>query len=113
MAEINLHLLNRDELQRAQEAIIMGHYLHKPVNQRCSPVAYAITLNHNLCIGYLIFGRPQAARVKGWYGNLKDVLSGKCQVTQWQVLNLARVWLSPTVQAGGTLCTPGTVPRLP
>jgi hypothetical protein len=83
------------------------HYLKKPVDVRCSPVAYQIMYQNRFSedapMGCLIFGRPEATRVNGWYGSVEDVLSGKCRITRWQVLNLARVWLNPDIQRGGWL----------
>lgn len=52
-------------------------------------------------VGGLIFGRPQATSCGQWYGKLEDYRAGLVEVTQWQVLNLARVWIHPAFQNGG------------
>jgi len=39
--------------------------------------------------------------VNGWYGSVEDAHEGRSEVTRWQVLNLARVWLDPEMQPGG------------
>jgi len=52
-------------------------------------------------IGCLIFGRPESTRVNGWYGSVEDIATGKCYLSRWQILNLARVWLHPSIQHDG------------
>jgi hypothetical protein len=61
-------------------------------------------------VGCLIVGRPQATRCQSWYGSVDDAAAGRCAVTRWQVLNLARVWLVPSVQAGGPDCAAEQLP---
>lgn len=106
---IGLELLDKVGLRRAQQAVKEHHYLHARVDPRCSPEAYSIRcsgLPYFAFGGYLIFGRPEATRCGDWYGDVEDVREGRCEVTRWQVLNLARVWLSPLVQRGGEECSP-------
>lgn len=86
-----------------------GHYLHKMPDPRTSFEVYSIGL-HGRLIGALVFGRPEATRCADWYGGVDDVKARRCDVTRWQVLNLARVWVSPDYQAGGALCRPDVVP---
>ncbi|KPV46424.1 hypothetical protein SE17_43330, partial [Kouleothrix aurantiaca] len=81
-------------------------YLHTPVDSRCSPFAYLIELERDPAgpVGCLIFGRPEATRCYDGgltYGSLADVERGRAQYDRWEVLNLARVYLLPSVQAGG------------
>ncbi len=97
---IRIELADKDGLRWAQEQVIAHHYLHKPVDVRCSPIAYLILLGSER-VGCLIFGRPESTRVNGWYGSVEDVATGKCRLTRWQVLNLARVWLDPDIQCAG------------
>jgi hypothetical protein len=97
---LHLELANKIGLKWAQEQVTAHHYLHKPVDVRCSPIAYSIMLQDEP-IGCLIYGRPESTKVNGWYGSVEDVASGKCRITRWQVLNLARVWLHPRVQHDG------------
>lgn len=88
--------------QAAQWLIRQYHYLHRWPDPRTSTEAYAVDRPWlNSTVGYLVFGRPEATRCGDWYGGVDDVQAGRCQVTRWQVLNLARVWLLPAYQAGG------------
>lgn len=87
-----------------------NHYLRRPVDSRCSVEGYAIHVEPIGKVGLLLFGRPEATRCYPWYGSVGDVESGRAEVTRWQVLNLARVWLDPRVQAGGEFCRPEYVP---
>ena len=97
---LSLDLADTNGLHWCQTQVQHHHYLHKPVDVRSSPVAYILTRDGER-VGCLIFGRPESTRCNGWYGSVADVASGKCRITRWQVLNLARVWLSPDIQQGG------------
>lgn len=102
--DVRLHLADRRGLEAAQEAVSAHHYLRAPVDGRCSPMAYLVVLANAKIVGCLIFGRPEATRCyQGGltYGSLKDLNAGKVLYDRWQILNLARVWLDPRVQAGG------------
>lgn len=96
-----LELCDKAGLAWCQQQVIAHHYLHTPVDVRCSPVAYRVLLGVR-GVGCLIFGRPEATRCNGWYGSVEDVQVGRCPLTRWQVLNLARVWLHPDIQQGGS-----------
>jgi hypothetical protein len=98
---IALETLSRDGLATAQAVLADHHYLHRPVDPRCSVEGYEIRLTNYGFAGYLLFGRPEATRCGDWYGSVEDVQAGRCEVTRWQVLNLARVWLAPEFQPGG------------
>lgn len=100
MEHLSLMLADREGLAWAQTQVKKHHYLHHPVDVRCRPLAYLLQYDSSP-VGCLIFGRPEATRVTGWYGSVDDVQSGKCPLTRWQILNLARVWLSPSIQSGG------------
>jgi hypothetical protein len=89
----------------AQEQVIAHHYLHTSVDVRCRPLTYLLTL-FGRRVGCLIFGRPEATKVSGWYGSVEDVLSGACPLSRWQVLNLARVYLDPSIQREGVFAHP-------
>lgn len=90
-------------------AITTNHYLHKMPDPRTSYEIYSIWIE-GYRGGYLVFGRPQATRCKDWYASVDDVISGRCEVTRWQVLNLARVWIDPRFQVGGKFYEPALVP---
>jgi hypothetical protein len=89
----------------AQKLVTVLHYLHAPVDARCSVEGYAVDV-YQRPMGALLFGRPEATRCGDWYGSVADAQGGRCEVTRWQVLNLARVFLLPLVQAGGALYGP-------
>lgn len=106
---ITIALASEQGVRWAQNMVAKYHYLHSPVDVRCSVEAYTVWLQREP-VGCLIFGRPEATRCYPWYGSVEDVATGRAEVTRWQVLNLARVWLSPAVQAGGAWCNPGLLP---
>lgn len=97
---LTLQLADKAGLAWAQEQVTLHHYLHKPVDSRCSILAYLVMFG-NARVGCLMFGRPEAQRCLGWYGSVQDVARGVCRLTRWQILNLARVWLHPSIQFGG------------
>lgn len=83
-----------------QNQVTQQHYLQRPVDTRCSPMAYVV-MRDTEPLGCLIFGRPQSTRCstgKLTYGSLDDVAQGKAQYSRWEILNLARVWLDPRLQ---------------
>lgn len=95
-----------------EDAIKKFHYLHKYPDPRCMSFAYSVYLRGEW-VGCLVFGRPQAGRLfKGplTYGGLDDVDSGRAKYCRWEILNLSRVWLSPSVQRGGEHCRAGSLP---
>lgn len=93
----------------AAQNIERGHYLHKMPDPRTSFEVYSVCL-HGCLIGATVVGRPEATRCADWYGSVDDVRARRCEVTRWQVLNLARVWISPDYQSGGAMCRPDVVP---
>jgi hypothetical protein len=99
--DLTLTLADQAGLHWAQQQVMAHHYLHHPVDVRCRPLAYLVQRNGH-ALGCLIFGRPEATRVTGWYGSVEDVTAGRCPLTRWQILNLARVWLDPRLQKDGT-----------
>jgi hypothetical protein len=113
---ITLHLADDRALARAQTTVAQQHYLHTPVDSRCSPLAYEVVLttqHSDYRAGVLIFGRPEATRCydgKLTYGSLKDVEAGRAEYDRWTILNLARVWLHPSVQRGGAFYSPEHLP---
>lgn len=86
----------------AQATVTSSHYLRAPVDPRARPMCYII-----MCEGYpfglVILGIPHATRCRGWWGY-------EGLPTQWQVVDLSRIWLSPDIQRGGDACEPGIVP---
>lgn len=110
--QVWLRLLDAGEMRQAQATMILKHYLGTPVDRRCQVEGYGVMLapRSTELVGYLLVGRPEATRCYPWYGSLQDVVAGKAACSYWEVLNLARVWLSPLVQRGGAWCTPDRVP---
>jgi hypothetical protein len=116
---IVLRMVNKSAVLRYQQLITLHHYLRTPVDSRCSVEAYGAYCRGwapEVEAGCLIFGRPEATRCSTWYGSVEDVEAGRCEVTRWGVLNVARVWLSPAVQRGGQCCSaeyglPGFIDR--
>jgi hypothetical protein len=103
--QLSLVLADPQGLHWAQEQVTEHHYLHHPVDVRCRPLAYLVQYQDQP-MGCLIFGRPEATRVTGWYGSVEEVATGSCPLTRWQILNLARVWLHPDLQTGGRCFIP-------
>jgi hypothetical protein len=113
MRLINIYHADRVSMSALDcaRAIEEGHYLHKMPHFKTSYEIYVIMTDDLLKrIGYLVFGRPQATRCQDWFGSVEDVRAGRCEVTRYQVLNLARVWIDPRFQADGELCNPEYVP---
>lgn len=110
-----LRMMEKISIKLAQQIVRDEHYLHAPVDARGSVEGYWIGLDCQPVAGLFLLGRPQATKVLGWYGSVQDVGTGSCECTRWQVLNLARVWISPTFQPGGIAyradCLPGFVDR--
>lgn len=118
-----LKLVAADErgLAWAQDRVRQFHYLRKPADQRSRPFAYLVVGDgwadgppwHSAPLGCLIFGRPEATRCYDGnltYGSQQDVDAGRASFDRWEVLNLARVYISPLIQRGGPFCTPELVP---
>lgn len=115
---ITLDLADAQGLRWAQDMVARYHYLHTPVDPRCSPVCYLAHYHYQWgmgaaagprCVGILIFGRPESTQCfQGGltYGSAADVASGRAEWERWEILNLARVWVAPCAQAGGSLHNP-------
>ncbi len=102
---LSLTLADAAGLRWAQAQVARHHYLQAPVDVRCRPLAYLIRL-FDRPVGCLIFGRPEATKVLGWYGSVEETLTGVCPLSRWQILNLARVYLDPCIQRGGAFAHP-------
>jgi hypothetical protein len=78
-SSIQLQLVTDRAFERAQTTVTEHHYLHTPVDDRCSPLAYKVVLqtqHSEYRADVLIFGRPEATRCyvgKLTYGSLKDI----------------------------------------
>ncbi len=100
---LTLELADKLGLAWAQTTVTAQHYLHRPVDSRCSVLAYLV-MRAGERVGCLIFGRPEATRCYAGgltYGSQADVAAGRARWDRWELINLARVWLDPRIQAGG------------
>ncbi len=64
-------------------------------------------------VGCLWFGRPEATCCYTGgltFGSLADVKAKRAIYDRWEILNLSRVWLSPTVQPSGQFYSPDRLP---
>ncbi len=103
MGELTLALADKAGLKWAQDTVTANHYIHRPVDVRCSPTAYLVLLNGER-VGCLIFGRPEATRVNGWYGSVADKLAGRCTLTRWEICSTPK---KRRVSMNSSLLTPG------
>jgi len=98
----------------AQAQVETHHYLHKRVDPRSRPLVYLVRHPASGApLGTLIVGRPEASCCyvgRLTYGGPDARAAGRAAFDRWEVLNLARVWLAPRVQAGGDLFVAGAVP---
>lgn len=106
---LSLRLADEHELEWSQKLVSTRHYLLKRVHPLGRLLAY-IVLVEGRSAGCLIYGRPQCTRVLGWFGRLSDVQAGRCRFSQWEILNLARVYLLPEFQQGGEWYRPDILP---
>lgn len=99
---LTLSLGDAGDLDWAQATVAAHHYLRRPVDRRARPMCYVVRHN-GLRRGLVIVGLPHATKCRGWWG-----YAGL--PTQWQTLDLSRIWIDPDLQAGGFWCEPGEVP---
>jgi len=111
---LTLTLGGPEDLAWAQATVTEHHYLHAPVDPRARPMCYVIrraypyypvTPRNYDPIGLIILGIPHATRCGGWWGY-------EGLPTQWQVVDLSRIWIHPGYQRGrfGMEAQPGIVP---
>lgn len=100
--QLSIRLGNKQDLVWAQDTVTRYHYLHHAVDPRARPMVYVVSLN-GWDAGLVMVGTPHATKCGGWWGY-------PGLPTQWQVVDLCRIWLDSTLQAGGKSCQPGTVP---
>lgn len=101
---LTISLGDAADLAWAQRTVTAMHYLHAPVDPRARPMAYIIR-HEGVPVGLVMLGIPHAARCRGWWGYPDTI-------TQWQVVDLCRIWISGYYQRGelGVYATPGIVP---
>ena len=99
---LTITLGDRADLTWAQIVAIRYHYLHQPVDPRARPMVYTVDWKQ-MRVGMIMLGIPHATKCRGWWGY--DGLP-----TQWQVVDLCRIWIDPDFQRGGSMCRPDVVP---
>lgn len=99
---LSLRLGDKADLDWGQAVVTDNHYLHAPVHRKSRPMIYVAEYAGER-IGLCIVGLPHATKKRGWWGY-------EGYPTQWQVVDMSRIWLSPDVQRGGDLCRPDIVP---
>lgn len=100
---LTVSLATDADTQWAKSTVIESHYLHKMVDPRARPMTYIMHDGDGVRLGVVMLGIPHATRCSGWWGY-------PGLPTQWQVVDLCRLWLDPSVQAGGDRCQFGHVP---
>lgn len=104
--KLRIRLGAKPDLQWAQETVARYHYLERKVDPRARPHCYVVEMNVRQApqrVGLVMVGIPHATKCGGWWGY-------PGLPTQWQVVDLCRIWLDPAVQSGGFWCEPGIVP---
>ena len=91
-----------NDLTWAQAIVTEHHYLHQAVDPRARPMVYVIR-HHDNPVGLVMAGIPHATKCGGWWGY-------PGLPTQWQVVDLCRIWIAPRLQQAGDLYQPGIVP---
>lgn len=99
---LTITLGDQADLAWAQKTVTRSHYLHQAVDQRARPMVYTVVWKE-MRIGLVILGIPHATRCGGWWGY-------PGLPTQWQVVDLCRIWIDSDFQKGGAMCTPEHVP---
>lgn len=109
---LEIKWMEKSQIQQAQSLVTKEHYLHKPIDTRCSIQGYDIQLNGQHA-GVLLFGRPEATRCYPWYGSVAQKEASEVEVTRWQIINLARVFVKADFQPDGLSYrdTPGFIDR--
>lgn len=99
---LSIALGDSRDLRWSQETVTAFHYLRAPVDPRARPMAYVVRYD-GFRVGTVMLGIPHATRCAGWWGY--DGLP-----TQWQVVDVCRIWLDPNIQRGGRWCDREKVP---
>ena len=103
---LRMCLGNRHDLEWAQRIVTKYHYLRRPVDSRARPMVYVLRSLDDCMerpLGLVMLGIPHATKCRGWWGY-------PGLPTQWQVVDLCRIWIDPDLQTGGRWCDPFTVP---
>jgi len=101
---LTLTLGDAADLAWAQRTVTTSHYLRAPVDPRARPMVYVMR-HVGVPMGLVMLGIPHATKCGGWWGY-------EGLPTQWQVVDLNRVYIHPYYQRGesGIYAQPGIVP---
>jgi hypothetical protein len=100
--QLSVTLGDESDLYWAQDVVKRNHYLHKPVDPRARPMVYTVDWKQ-MRIGLVMLGIPHATKCGGWWGY-------PGLPTQWQVVDLCRIWIDEDFQRNGAMCRPDVVP---
>ena len=100
--KLTIELGSPADLEWAQATVIEHHYLHAAVDPRARPMCYVVR-SECVKLGLVMLGIPHATKCRGWWGY-------PGLPTQWQVVDLCRIWLHLAIQRDGMWCKPGIVP---
>lgn len=100
--QLTVELGGVEETRWAQKINLTRHYIKRKVHPQKRPITYTVC-HRGERVGMIMVGIPHATRNAGWWGY-------PGLPTQWQVVDICRVWLEPAVQVGGALCHPDIVP---
>lgn len=101
---LEFKLGDKEDLEWAQAKVVESHYLHQRVDNRARPMVYIIHLYDGaIRLGLIMAGIPHATRCGGWWGYPH-------LPSQWQVVDLCRIWIDPRCQAGGEYAKPNIIP---
>ena len=99
---LSIRLGDDADLAWAQRTVVEQHYLHQRVDPRARPMTYVVEWRQ-MRVGLVMLGIPHATKCGGWWGY-------PGLPTQWQVVDLCRIWIDPDLQPKGRWCDPYTVP---
>jgi hypothetical protein len=99
---LTLTLGDSSDLAWAQTTVTKYHYLHRPVDPRARPMVYTVDWKQ-MRVGVIMLGIPHATKCRGWWGY-------PGLPTQWQVVDLCRIYLDPDFQRNGCMCCAEVVP---
>lgn len=100
--QLVVQLGGKKELAIAQKIVEEKHYLRRQVHPQARPMVYIIEHRRTIA-GLIMVSIPHATRNRGWWGYPGTP-------TQWQVIDLCRIWIDPIFQPGNAYCYPGVVP---
>lgn len=99
---LDISLGSRADLEWAQQTVVQHHYLQQRVHYQARPWVYVIRYGEQR-LGLVMVALPHATVNGNWWG-------GAGRPTQWQVVDLCRIWLDGRLQRGGAWCRAGIVP---